>query len=232
MSLNETVFEGWVSHQRRFDVNHGFKYKVWMVLAEMSGSKLPRLVQPNWAGYISRAEVLEMAKCPESARVFLLTQPSLFSRSFNPVSFFYVVKQDTLISVIAHITNTPWDEKHCYVLDARNTNEWTFDKAFHVSPYMPMQMQYKWRLKTTANQLLITMQLLDHESCAFAAALSLKAVASNRLACLRLRLRYPLQNTVTLLRIYWQALILKFKGARFHAHPNSADTTARIAPSD
>ena len=82
--------------------------------------------------------------------VRLLTHLRYAGYSFNPVSFYYCFGADavTLEHVVAEITNTPWQERHAYVLSSSGAQrrggalQWTFAKAFHVSPFMPMERGY------------------------------------------------------------------------------------------
>ena len=83
----------------------------------------------------------------------------------NPVSFYYGFDEDgrTLRWILAEITNTPWGERHCYVLP-RSHNEGTaaklrfrFGKDFHVSPFLPMDMSYDWRFTLPDSRLLVHM---------------------------------------------------------------------------
>ena len=77
------------------------------------------------------------------APIRLLTHLRYFGYVFNPVSFYYCYRSDgELTCIVAEITNTPWSERHAYVLaveDARprgRSLHWSFAKAFHVSPFM------------------------------------------------------------------------------------------------
>ena len=60
--------------------------------------------------------------------------------------------------IVAEITNTPWKERHAYVLpvDAAERHgralHWRFAKQFHVSPFMPMQRRYAWRFTAPGEQ--------------------------------------------------------------------------------
>ena len=155
------------------------------------------------------------------AQVWVLTQPSLMGRSFNPVSFYFVQQQGGLQSIIAHITNTPWDEEHCYVLEYSGSNLWVFDKSVHISPFMPMGLRYEWRFQMQGDYIGIRMQSFERGMKVFSAALSLRPAKQSVLMPLKLRLKYPGQNLLTVVRIYWQAAILKLKGARFYAHPDN-----------
>ena len=76
----------------------------------------------------------------------LLTHLRTLGHCFNPVSFYYCFAPDgdTLEAIVAEVTNTPWGERHAYVLEAgnRTVNGGDFDKALHVSPFMPMDQRY------------------------------------------------------------------------------------------
>ncbi len=225
-SLAEGAYVGTVVHQRKFDVEHGFRYPVWMALTPLGSSSLSVLLRPRWGNYLSLARIEELVgrKLNHDARIWLLTQPSLVGRSFNPVSFYFVTLDGKLHWILAHITNTPWDEEHCYVLAHNGWDSWTFDKEFHVSPFMPMALRYNWRFRIDEQRIAIDMHLLQGEQRVFFATLNLKPQASGFWPALRLRFTYPLQNARTLVRIYYQAALLKIKGARFHAHPDSTLT--------
>ncbi|QYK48606.1 MAG: DUF1365 domain-containing protein [Phycisphaeraceae bacterium] len=97
--------------------------------------------------------------------VRLLTHARQYGYAFNPVSFYYCFEHnqttgtETLTSIVAEITNTPWKQRHAHVLDCRaragaanapplcerrRPLRFKFDKVFHVSPFMPMGLAYDW----------------------------------------------------------------------------------------
>lgn len=157
-------------------------------------------------------------------QVFLLTQPRSWGWRFNPVSFYFCYRGGRLANVVAEITNTPWGEVHRYVLAVRDGAEsatFCFPKQFHVSPFMPMDVDYHWRVRLDGDTIEIAMRLLRDGRELFFAGLYLRCSEVSPRALRRGAFAYPLQNAVTLARIYWQALVLWCKGAPFHAHPGS-----------
>jgi len=53
------------------------------------------------------------------------------------------------------VTNTPWNERHHYVLDLQDQQqarrfESRHHKELHVSPFFTMDMEYRWRLSEPA----------------------------------------------------------------------------------
>ncbi|MEO6064258.1 MAG: DUF1365 family protein, partial [Lysobacterales bacterium] len=128
--------------------------------------------------------------------------------------------------ILAEITNTPWGERHAYVLDTRRATrrgrmfEWDFDKAFHVSPFLPVARRYRWRMHAPDEALRVNMEVFDGEALDFDATLVLarQPLAARTLA--RALLNLPLMTAKVTGAIYWQALKLKLKGARYFPKPD------------
>lgn len=219
--LQEGAFTGWVQHTRRADIKHQFRYDIWMSLTELPNSVLPKLVRPRASKYLD-AKALSDLTGASIDRVFLLTQPSLVGRSFNPVSFYFVGDKSRITHAVAHINNTPWDEHHAYVLPVQD-GHWQFKKSFHVSPFLEMDVDYDWQFDISTDRINIIMRVCKGPRALFSAVLHLQSTPVTLKNVLALRLKYPAQNLTNLLRIYWQAILLKIKGAKFHAHPKHTD---------
>jgi DUF1365 family protein len=52
--------------------------------------------------------------------------------------------------VLAEVRNTPWNERHYYAVDGQQARP--LEKAFHVSPFNPMDMVYHWRFNRPAKR--------------------------------------------------------------------------------
>jgi hypothetical protein len=158
-------------------------------------------------------------------KVFLLTHPRYLGFIFNPVSFYFCVNDDgTLAFILADINNTPWNQRHCYVLTASDDGQTAsaqFDKAFHISPFMPMDINYDWQFELKQNAIQINMLLYREGALQFRADMQLEHQPLTRAAMNRLPRQYPLQTLRVILRIYWQALRLWLKKVPFYGHPGS-----------
>jgi DUF1365 family protein len=146
---------------------------------------------------------------------------------FNPVSFYYCYEADgeRLHSIVAEITNTPWKERHAYVLPVGRANasgralHWTFDKGFHVSPFMAMRRRYDWRFTAPGDDLRVHMRVLDGTDTEFDATLALRRRPLDGAGLARVLLRYPLMTAKVIGAIHWQALRLWLKRVPVHDHP-------------
>ena len=162
-------------------------------------------------------------------RICLLTHLRFLGFCFNPVSFYFCYPEgsESPRYILAEINNTPWNERYCYVLDVvegpSQKKQWTFDfkKAFHVSPFMPMEQYYRWQFSLQESNLTIHMQLQQDNDCCFDATLQLKAKAMTPSEMRNLPLRFPFLTLSVVIAIYWQALRLWLKGIPFYSHPEN-----------
>lgn len=161
-------------------------------------------------------------------KILLLTHLSYFGFRFNPVSFYYCYNKDnsTLSHIIAEVNNTPWGEQYCYLIPASqaDTNKHIRheeSKQFHVSPFMPMDMQYDWRFTRPDESLSVHMQNYREGKKVFDATLLLEREDISSASLTRALARFPFMTMKVVAAIYYQALILLIKRVPVFDHPDN-----------
>ena len=233
------IYQGTVRHRRFADRTNEFTTNI--ALAYVDLDELPnlplargkgRLVRFERADYLGdpskplAGEVRDLVEQRTGARptgpIRLLTQLRSFGYCFNPVSFYYCFDPagERVQEVVAEVTNTPWGERHAYVIERAGPGVLKGDseKVLHVSPFMGMEHQYDWRVADPGDTLSVHIESQRHGQRAFDATLSLR-----RRELSRRSLALCAGTTVrTVALIYAHALRLKLKGARVHPHPTEA----------
>lgn len=170
-----------------------------------------------------RERVREATGQRPSGPIRVLTHLRYFGHCFNPVSFYYVfdAADRRVETLVAEITNTPWKERHSYVLPVAEGGslQWQFAKAFHVSPFMPMRQHYRWHLGEPGQHLRVHMENHAAGACVFSASMALNRVPITHAALARALCRWPLITLKVVAAIYWEALRLRLKGVPFFSHP-------------
>ena len=244
------IYEGVVRHHRYAPQPHAFDYRMAQLYLDLD--ELERVFASRWLWSNGRRNLAEFRRSDylgptdlplaEAVRqrvatatgqrpdgpIRLLTHLRYGGFAFNPVSFYYCFAADgvSLLAVLAEITNTPWKERHAYVLPVSEAQargralHWTFAKSFHVSPFMPMDCQYDWRFTVPGDDLLVHMNVMREGQRAFDATLNLQRSPLTSASLARVLWRFPLMTMQVVGAIHWQALRLWLKRNPVHDHPS------------
>jgi len=267
--MRSRIYKGWVRHRRLAPTGNRFRYRMFMIYADLA--ELPHLFDrtPFWSArrpalaWFRRSDYLGPSGVPldQAVRdlvearsgvrpggpIRLLTHLRYFGYCMNPVSFYYCFNAagKALQTIVAEITNTPWGERHQYVLaldapsvaaagvvapraaasgaaPAGRLKRFDFDKGFHVSPFMPMDLKYRWCFSQPSQRLFVSMRNFKGAAQVFDATLSLRAEPATPAALVRALFSYPFMTLRVITAIHWQALKLLLKRTPFYGHPRTA----------
>ena len=251
--MHSCLYRGRVQHRRLAPKAHNFEYPV--LYAYLDLDEVDRVFSGRWLWSTTRPAPIRfhrkdyLGNCEmnlqeavrervsrETGRtskgpIRMLTHLRHFGFSFNPVSFYYCFDptDQYIETIIAEITNTPWNERHAYVLPREHSLpqsenlRFSFSKQFHVSPFMPMELQYEWTFGTPDQNLTAHMKNIERERTIFDATLTLNRRPINGLTCAQALISYPFMPLKVLGAIYWQALKLYLARTTFYVHPSTRD---------
>jgi len=250
--MNSYIYRGEVGHKRYGSSANRFSYPLFLMYLDLD--ELDDVFKKYWLWSTSRpaparfrradhcgdpqvalADDIRSRIAAQTGRVHegpirLLTHLAYFGHCFNPLSVYYCFDQtEQITDVILEVSNTPWGETHCYVLNKErnlsgNGHHHRFSKEFHVSPFLPMEMEYSCRFTEPDEQLYLSISNYREDRKCFTSQLTLKRqeISSKNLA-LALAVD-PLATLRVVTLIHWQAFKLWRKKAPWFSHPGTSPT--------
>lgn len=251
--MHSALYSGLLRHRRFAPRGHEFSYRLFMVYVDLA--ELQEVFRGRWlwsaarpaVAWLRRRDYLgdpsvsldtavrdrvaaETGKRPEGP-IRMLTHLRYFGIGFNPVTFYYCFdRADRRVQfIVAEITNTPWNERHAYVLPDVGPApilRYRLDKQFHVSPFMPMELSYDWRFSQPGARLSVHMEDLQEDRKIFDATLTLQRREISGATLASALIAFPFMTARVVGAIYWQALRLWLKRIPFHSHPQRTHDNA------
>ncbi len=246
--MKSAIYEGVITHRRHAtaatsNVAHDFRYATLTPLLFLD--ELDELValHPQWsrsrpnAAWFRRRDYLGDATVPldtavrdevaaQSGRrptgdIALLAHVRLWGWLFNPLCVYYCFDEsgERVDQMLLEVRNTPWHERHLYVLDGASTHH-RFAKAMHVSPFLGMDHEYVLTWSVPGEHLAFHLGNRRGEERIFDASLSLTRREITSASLGALVWRHPFQTLGVSAGIYRQALSLWRKKAPFFSHPH------------
>ena len=238
------IYEGRVIHTRLRPKRHRLCYRVFSLYADLD--HLPELGRQARLFSLNRFNLFSLhtkdhgdgsdAPLKEqaasmlrglglegaAARVHLLCYPRILGYVFNPLTIFYCSDAEGRLRAIIYEVHNTFGERHSYVLPVRQdsgTIRQTCRKAFYVSPFIPVEGQYDFKLTRPGETLLVGIRQSDDGGELLQASFSGKAAPFSDRALLRLFFQYPLMTLKVTAGIHWEALRLLLKRIPVHRHP-------------
>ncbi len=253
--MQSSLYRGRVMHRRHRPVLHELSYRLYMSYLDLS--ELPEILDGHLFWSARRPAPVRFARedhfgdpgqpLDESVRTLvaeqtghrprgpirLLTNLRHFGYVFNPVSLFYCFdpSDERLDALVAEVSNTPWNERHCYVLDLRGEppsgQRAEHPKEFHVSPFMRLDQRYDWSVSVPGETLTVRIDSAEAGEKIFDATLSLERVELSTASMAATLARFPLMTAKVMAGIHWEALKLWLKRVPVVPHPGPVREAGR-----
>lgn len=243
--MKSCIYRGSISHTRRGNARNSFSYSLYMLWLDLA--ELDQVFVPFWLWSARKPALarfrrsnhfgdpsLPLDQCIRdlvgnrtgerpTGPIRLLTHLSYFGYCFNPLSVYYCYDDNEhLQTIVLEVSNTPWNEQHCYVLSADNRqnehHHYSFPKEFHVSPFLPMDMHYSCRLVQPEERLYLALDNHRDGAKVFGTHLTLDREAINHRNMAIALVANPMMTLKISALIHWQALRLWLKRAPYYPH--------------
>jgi uncharacterized protein len=243
--FRSALFPGHVTHLRLKPRQHSLAYRIYSLLLDLDeldaldkrlkffsvdGFNLfsfRRKDRGDRTGRDLRGQVEDaMRLCglePDGGRIMLLTMPRLLGWAFNPLSIFFCYRADGALAAILWEVDNTFGQRHAYIIpvltEASGEIEQSCDKAFYVSPFMEMDLKYRFRVTPPEDRLSVKIDVSDAEGLVLTARHMAKRTELTDAALLKAFFTIPLLTLRVVGGIHWEALKIWLKGVRLRKRP-------------
>jgi DUF1365 family protein len=239
------LYIGQVMHRRLRPVGHRLRYRLFSLLLDLDEvDALDRRLRWFSRGRFNlfafhdrdhgdgsdtplkaQAEaLLAEAGLPHGGPVRLLAMPRLLGFAFNPLAVWFCHAADGRLSAILYEVNNTFGERHSYLLPADDGAEGRIvrhgvGKRFHVSPFLPMAMDYAFRVQPPGEALAVAITAGDAHGPVLAAVHTARRQGLSDRALVHAFVAHPLLTVKVVGAILWEGFRLWGKRVPVFDHP-------------
>jgi DUF1365 family protein len=253
MAMHSALYIGSVAHRRLRPKSHRLRYRVFSLLLDID--ELPMLArslrffsvgQFNLFGFRRqdhlfgktgdlRGEVAAILRdagmAADGGAIRLLTMPRILGYGFNPLSIFFCYRIDGALQAILYEVHNTFGQRHCYlfpVKGGRRVLAHACSKQFYVSPFLPMDMAYAFRIKPPDDAYTISISVTDQDGETLIATQHLTRHKLDDRALIRVFLTHPLLTLKVIAGIHYEALLIWLKGVGLQVRPPPPDRAVTV----
>ena len=210
------LYECTITHARMAPLRNVFRYHGYLWLVDLAS--LPRgfragdhLGDPHLGIRENLDRFLRTRGISlEGGRVMMLAQARVLGRVFNPLTVYWCHRPDDSIAcVVAEVHNT-YGQRHAYLLPTDENGRAQVPKEFYVSPFYPVDGDYRMSLPEPGSRLALSIALSRPDGHSFTASVHGRGVPASA----RARLGAAWSTASVSARIRWQGIRLYTRGLR------------------
>lgn len=253
MAMNSALYLGSVVHRRLRPKKHRLRYRVFFLLIDLDElSALSRTLRLFSLGRFNlfsfipedhlfrktgdlRDEIQDILRDAGmemgGGSIRLLTMPRILGYGFNPLSIFFCYREDGELQAILYEVHNTFGQTHCYLSSAAGraqTRSHACPKAFYVSPFLPMDMVYSFRIRPPGDDFALSISVADADGDLLFATQRLERRKLDDRALSRAFLTHPLLTLKVIAGIHYEALLIWLKGVGLYARPAPPQRTITI----
>lgn len=238
--MNSALYEGGVTHERHGKKHHKLRYRLSMFALDLDElnvlDRKLKLFSRNRAGLYAfwdrdhancanaplkpqiEQRLREAGLKPDGGAITLLTMPRLLGYAFNPISVYFCRRRDgAMLALLYEVRNT-FGERHAYLLPVKRDGPLITqqcDKAFFVSPFLPMDLAYEFFIHPPGDCVGVSMKVLRENKLLLSAHFVGKRQTLSDATLARAFVRDPLMTFKAIAGIHWEAFKMTLKGIRY-----------------
>ncbi|MFK8252369.1 DUF1365 domain-containing protein [Ancylobacter terrae] len=250
------LFVGRVIHHRLRPRTHRLSYRHFMMLVDidMLGrlSERLRLFTHNRAGIFSirdrdygagvvgglrahvEAQLAAAGISPDGGPIRLLTIPRVLGYAFNPLSIYFCHRRDGTLAALLYEVNNTFGQRHSYLIPAAEEDDGTVRqscaKRFYVSPFLDMDLAYRFRVHLPEQSVRIAVGVHDGSGPLLTAIFAGTHTPLTDAALARLLVLFPLQTFKVVAGIHVEAIRIWLKGIGLRERPAPPRAAVTISP--
>ena len=241
---------GSVFHRRIFPYTHQFKYKTLSILINLEElNNINKLFlfsvnsfnlfsffykdhgernENNNPKYFILKNIAKRFNDKKNYTIYLYCTPSFLGYVFNPISIYLCKDNKNNIKYICYEVKNTHHEQHCYIIKIKKNLKKIYSelkKEFYVSPFLQMNLRYKFYLLNIKNNFLLNIDVYKKNQIILKTGISSKPVALNSISLLYNLIKNLFFAQKIMIFIHYQAIKIFRKQKSFFTKPKKNNDT-------
>jgi DUF1365 family protein len=160
--------------------------------------------------------------------VYLYCTPSFLGYVFNPISIYLCKNDKKEIKYICYEVKNTHHEQHCYFIKIKNKSKTIYSKLkknFYVSPFLQMNLGYKFYLTSNKNNFLLNIDVYKKNQIILKTGISSRTLALNSLSLIYNLIKNVFFAQKIMILIHYQAIKIFKKQKSFFSKPQRNNDT-------